>query len=310
MDLADLLEWPTRADVPGMLFRRLISRHSLVGIDRMTRAEQVLWLVFELCGEVSNGGVDQFFANSSGDRGPLVPAALRDLGHPALASSFEKVAAPFSGDRVERVELLRDVKGEQREAFERLENEINDATPPLLLELCGWIAARSGDFHLANAGLGAFRPVEIPPDLRLDEIFEEGISPEEGLPALYIRWAARPVESLSSDERALQVALHAFGEISDEGPVSYFFCRRGNDALAARDALKRMGANEAAKVMDQALALFPFSDQLLDRRARLAKLDADTRAALGKLQWTMDDLRGPTTDALFAFARAQRASLK
>jgi hypothetical protein len=96
MDLVDLLEWPHRADVPGMLFRRLISRHALVGIDRMTRAEQVLWLVFELCGEVSNGGLDQFFSNSSGDRARLVPGALRELGPWRTRSPSSPVASRWS----------------------------------------------------------------------------------------------------------------------------------------------------------------------------------------------------------------------
>lgn len=310
MDLVDLLEWPKRADVPGMLFRRLISRHSLVGIERMTRAEQVLWLVFELCGEVSNGGLDQFFANSSGERAPLVPDALRDLGHLTLATSFAKIAARFPADRAERVAVLRELSSDARAELVRVEKEIDQSIDALLLELCGWIAARSSDFHLANAGLCAFRPVEIPPELRLEEIFEEGISAEEGLPALYIRWAARSPETLSRDERDLQVALHAFGEISDEGPESYFFCRRGNDALPAREALRRMGAHDAAKVLDHALSLFPYTDRLLERRERLAALDADTRAALAKLQWKMDDLRGPTIEALFSFARANRASLR
>ncbi|MFT3707819.1 MAG: DUF4375 domain-containing protein [Archangium sp.] len=308
MDLADLLEWPERIDVPGMLFRRLISRHSLVGVEAMTRAEQVLWLVFELCGEVSNGGLEQFFSNSSGDRAPLVPPALRDLGHPALALAFEKVAKPFLLDRSERYKVIKTLSVEDRQAFDALENQIHDAMQALLLELCGWIAARPADFHLPNAGLAAFRPVEIPSDLRLEEIFEEGITPEEGLPALYVRWSART--DLSAEERSLQTALHAFGEISDEGPESYFFCRRGSDAVRAREALVKLGAGEAAKVLDEALSLFSFTEDVLERRARLAGLDADTKAALAKLQWVMDDLRRPTIDALFGYAQAQRASLR
>jgi hypothetical protein len=309
MDLVDLLEWPKRADVPGMLFRRLISRHSLVGIEAMTRAEQVLWLVFELCGEVSNGGLEQFFTNSSGDRAPLVPAALRDLGHPALASAFEKVSQRFLLDRSERHQVFGTLTPAERAQFDALEHQINDTTGALLLELCGWIAARASEFRLPNAGLVAFRPVEIPPDLRLEEIFEDGISPEEGLPALYIRWSARDVASLSQEERHLQLALHAFGEISDEGPVSYFFCRRGSDALRAMEALERVGAVGAAKVLGEALSLFSFSDDVLERRARLAALDEDATAALAKLQWVMDDLRGPTITAMFAYARERRASL-
>ena len=110
MDLQDLLAWPRRLDVPGMLFRRLISRHSTRGILGMSRAEQVLWLVFELCGEVSNGGVDQFFGNSSGERASLVPSALRELGQNALADSLEKSLRHFSGPPA----MLQTVSGDLR----------------------------------------------------------------------------------------------------------------------------------------------------------------------------------------------------
>lgn len=308
MDVADLLEWPGRADIPGMLFRRLISRHSIVGINAMTRAEQVLWLVFELCGEVSNGGLDQFFSNSSGDRAALVPGALKDLGHPALADAFARVAEVVEGDRGERYERLKALPPDGKAKLEVVEKQISDATDALLLELTGWIAARSSEFSLPNGGLAAFRPVEVSSDLALAEIFAEGIGPEEGLPALYQRWATRT--DLSPEERRLQVALHAFGEISDEGPISYFFCRRANDALTAKQALEDIGAPEAAKVLDEALRLASFSPELLERRARLAALPEDTRAALGRLQWEMDDLRGPTLEALFDYARTHRVSLR
>lgn len=308
MDVADLLEWPGRADIPGMLFRRLIARHSIVGIAAMTRAEQVLWLVFELCGEVSNGGLDQFFSNSSGDRAALVPAALKDLGHPSLAEAFARVADGVAGDRGERYERLKALTPEAKAKMEALEKQISEVTDSLLLELTGWIAARSTDFQLPNAGLAAFRPVDVPADLPLDEIFADGIGPEEGLPALYLRWAGR--SDLTAEEKRVQVALHAFGEVSDEGPVSYFFCRRGNDALVAKSALEEVGAPEAAKVLGQALDLFRFTDDLLERRARLSALDADTRAALGRLQWEMDDLRSDTLESLFEYARRHRVSLR
>ena len=308
MDVADLLEWPGRADIPGMLFRRLIARHSIVGITAMTRAEQVLWLVFELCGEVSNGGLDQFFSNSSGDRAALVPAALQDLGRPSLAEAFARVAEGVSGDRGERYEHLEALTPEAKVKMEALEKQISEGTDSLLLELTGWIAARSTDFQLPNAGLAAFRPADVPTDLPLDELFAEGVGPEEALPALYLRWVGR--SDLSVEEQRLQVALHAFGEVSDEGPVSYFFCRRGNDARAAQAALAQVGASEASKVLEQALDLFRYTEDLLERRARLAALDADTRAALGRLQWEMDDLRSTTLEALFEYSRRHRVSLR
>lgn len=308
MDVADLLEWPGRADVPGMLFRRLIARHSLVGIDAMTRAEQVLWLTFELLGEVSNGGLQQFFDNSSGDRAPMVPAALRELGRPALADALETLARGFPTDRVARHQALQVLTPEGARAMQTLEQQLHEQTDALLLELTGWVVARAKDFTLPNCGLAAFRPVDVPLDLPLADVFADGVEPDMALPTLFVRWAGR--SDLSREEKLLSTALYAFGEVSDEGPVSYFFCRRGDEARAAVAGLEAMGAHEAAKLLEEAISLAKFTPSLLERRTRMASLDSDERAALGKLQWEMDDLREPTLDAMFAWAKANRAAFK
>ncbi len=311
MDLPDLLAWPSRTDIPGMLFRRLISKHALVGLDAMTRAEQVLWLVFELCGEVAAGGLDQFFSNSSGDQAALVPAALRELGHPALADAFARTLGHFEvdADRQARHAALSVLKAPARAELAAVEKQVDAEAEVLLLNLAAWIGAHQAEFSLANAGLAAFRPVEIPAELPLEEVFAEGVPNDAAIPALYIRWAGRTTP-LSAVERELQWAIHAFGEVSDEGPVSYFFCTRGRDARRARQALEAAGAEAAARVLDQALALFPWTEEVEPRRAALAVLPVDTRAALGKLQWEMDALREPTLEALVAHARKHRASLQ
>jgi hypothetical protein len=310
MDLPDLLAWPRRLDVPGMLFRRLISRHSMRGILGMSRAEQVLWLVFELCGEVSNGGVDQFFGNSSGERAPLVPAALRELGQNALADSLEKSLRhfPTSPAGLERFEVSRLLTPAARAELEALGKQVDAATETLLLELAKWIEARASEFTLANAGLCAFRPV--PDHVALEEILSTKLAPDLAVPALYVRLATRKT-ALSSVERLLQIAIHAFGEISDEGGLSYLFCSKGKHAVEASAALRQARALEAAAIVDRAIAVlpppFPSDDQA--RRAALSTLSEDSLTRLSALQWELDDLRQPTIEALMKFAREQRASI-
>ena len=192
MDLSDLLAWPRRADVPGMLFRRLISRHSTRGILGMSRAEQVLWLVFELCGEVSNGGVDQFFGNSSGERAPLVPAALRELGQPGLAAAVEGSLKHFqTSARLERHELVSALTPAARAELQALGKQVDAATDTLLLELVKWIESHAAEFTLSNAGLAAFRPVAFPADVTLAEILAPDLAPDLAVPALYVRLAQR-----------------------------------------------------------------------------------------------------------------------
>ena len=312
MDLPDLLAWPRRADVPGMLFRRLISRHSTRGIRGMSHAEQVLWLVFELCGEVSNGGVDQFFANSSGERAPLVPDALRELGQLELAASVERSLMYFpSGAGGERHELVQSLSASARTELEAIGKQVEAATDTLLLELGGWIEQHSGEFTLSNAGLAAFRPVAFPDDVALEEILAVGLAPDLAIPALYVR-LARKKTLLSPVERALQLAIHAFGELSDEGGLSYLFSSMGKHAPEAQVALEEADAPDAAAVLEKAIAVLPVPYPVDDpaRRAALAGLSEDSLTRLRALQWELDDLRSPTIEALIAFARRNRASFQ
>lgn len=310
MDLPDLLAWPRRLDVPGMLFRRLISRHATRGILGMSRAEQVLWLVFELCGEVSNGGVDQFFGNSSGERAPLVPGALRELGQHALADSLEKGLRHFSGAPagLERFEVVRQLAPSARAELEALGKQVDSATETLLVELTRWIEQHASEFTLSNAGLAAFRPVAD--DVELVELLSEELAPDLAIPTLYVRLAKRKT-ALSAVERALQVAIHAFGEISDEGGLSYLFSAKGKDAQEAAAALRQARANEAAAIVDRAISVLPAPYPTDDgaRRAALEGLSEDALTRLRALQWELDDLRQPTIEALMRFAREQRASV-
>jgi hypothetical protein len=311
MDLPDLLAWPRRADVPGMLFRRLISRHSTRGILGMSRAEQVLWLVFELCGEVSNGGVDQFFANSSGERAPLVPAALRELGEPDLAAALERSLVHFpQGARAERHELASALSGPARAELEALGKQVDSATDRLLEALGRWIEQHVSEFTLSNEGLAAFRPVSFPDDVTLEEILARDLAADLAIPALYVRLAHKKTP-LSPIERGLQVAIHAFGEISDEGGLSYLFSSKGKHAPEAHAALEAADAPDAAAVVERAMAVLPPPYPVDDgvRRAALATLSEDALTRLRAMQWELDDLRAPTIEALVAHARAHRGEL-
>lgn len=279
----------------------------------MSRAEQVLWLVFELCGEVSNGGFDQFFSNSSGERAPLLPAALRELGQPELAVAVERSLAHFPSSlaRVERHEVISALSEPARAELEALGKQVDAATEGLLLALGRWIEQHQGEFTLSNAGLSAFRPVSLPQDVTLEEILAVALPADLAIPALYVRLSQRTTP-LSPTERALQVAMHAFGEISDEGGLSYLFCSLGKHAPEALAALEAADAPDAAAIVERAMSVLPapYPGDDKARRAALAQLSEDALTRLRALQWELDDLREPTIEALIAFARAQRASLQ
>lgn len=79
-------------------------------------------LVDELESEINNGGFDQFFSNSSGDRFAETIAALRTIGATHTAKIVEAACAKFPGgmppkDRDARQELLEQISPDG-DAFE------------------------------------------------------------------------------------------------------------------------------------------------------------------------------------------------
>lgn len=305
MDLSDLLAWPRRADVPGMLFRRLIARQATRGLFGLTRAEQVLWLVVELCGEVSG---DEFFANSAGERAPLVPAALRELGRGELAEVFERSLRHFPRDGRERHEAVASLSAAARAELSALAQQVEQLSDALMLDLVRWIDSHRDEFQLSNAGLAAFRPVTVPPSLGVEAIFE--LPPDVALPAFYVRASTRP--AITSAARSLCLATHAFGEISDEGGVSYLFCGRASHAPEAKLAFEAAGATGAATILGKVMSALPTPYPIDPQRRRdaLAALSEDALTKLRALQWELDDLRQPTLAALHGWARRHRASLE
>ena len=83
------------------------------GFGVLSRGDQLYYLVNVLSGEVHNGGFDQFFSNSSGDRYYETVQALVDLGdrttlgllEEAKSALFEAARVPV--DRIVRFRLMR-----------------------------------------------------------------------------------------------------------------------------------------------------------------------------------------------------------
>jgi hypothetical protein len=307
MDLSDLLAWPDRADLPGMVFRRLLPRHAVHGLAALSRAEQVLWLVFELCREVSDGGVDQLLADGAGERVALAPAALRELGQPDLAGALERVLRRVPpGLAAGPVDLEASLRAEL-EAFGR---SVEASADIVTDQLSRWIDGHRGDFEVANAGLAAFAPVRVRSTEPLDRVLRMGR--EQLVPALYARIVERPGGERTREERAFVLAAQAFGEISDEGGLSYLFCSQASHAAEAKSALVQMRASSAAQVVGRAMALLPspYPVETGARRAALAALSDDVQTRLRALQWELDELRDPTLAALVEWVHEQRRSFR
>ena len=66
-------------------------------IDKLSAAEKCFYLVYQLEGEINNGGFSQFFYNSSGDFANDTAAALREIGADKAADIYDKALAAFGG---------------------------------------------------------------------------------------------------------------------------------------------------------------------------------------------------------------------
>lgn len=83
------------------------SRFWKVDYEKLTEAERVFILVWELESEVNNGGLNQYYCNSSGDWASGCPDALKRIGAGKAAQIIENANNLFPGgcppkDRDER----------------------------------------------------------------------------------------------------------------------------------------------------------------------------------------------------------------
>jgi Domain of unknown function (DUF4375) len=101
--LMEQLHWHVGADGPA-------SQQRLSALP--TPCQQLLYLG-TLCGEVYNGGVEQFFSNSSGDVAPAVARTLQDVGlgkeAEIVRQGIDLFPAPYPVDRQRRQSLLTGV---------------------------------------------------------------------------------------------------------------------------------------------------------------------------------------------------------
>lgn len=94
-------------------WRRIIYKayHTDTGIAGLDQDEYDYYVLNSLCGEVYNGGLEQYFGNSSGNEYDGLMAALQRYGHTELLKRIQGIAESIFGDvditsREVRAELL------------------------------------------------------------------------------------------------------------------------------------------------------------------------------------------------------------
>jgi len=114
---------------PEAFLMSLSDRLSPIANERFSElspSERVFILVWELEAEVNNGGFNQFFFNSAGDRASATPAALRAIGAGRTAAIVDEANSSFPdgppADRAVRQGVLETIDPDT-ELFDELDQE-------------------------------------------------------------------------------------------------------------------------------------------------------------------------------------------
>jgi hypothetical protein len=127
---------------------RLLDKEYGPGFAAMSRAEQNVYLIWTLQGEVDNGGLDQFFANPSGNCALRTAAALDEVGMASESKLFRKALALFpdaapSEDYDTRYEQL-DALGARRDRWTSMGRDLDS----VLLGAADYIRKHALEFDL------------------------------------------------------------------------------------------------------------------------------------------------------------------
>ena len=130
----------------------LFPRYDRDGFAALTPAEQVAHCVLLLESEVNNGGLDQFFWNSSGDTWRETIAALEAIGAPKFADIVRRAVAAFPGgeppaDRDARCDAMRGLPEAVSQAWFDLDGEFLDYPENLAALLRAYAKAHRAEFR-------------------------------------------------------------------------------------------------------------------------------------------------------------------
>lgn len=130
----------------------IFARIKATSLDGLTGPQRLFYLIAVFLGEVCNGGLMQFFGNSSGDHAVETLAALHEFGHApsedALASAM-KLLGPLARerDRDMRLEAVGDRFESIQKLFEPLEAAVWNETETIREKLLLYAIRHAGDFR-------------------------------------------------------------------------------------------------------------------------------------------------------------------
>jgi hypothetical protein len=150
MTIEDILASNDPWKVASETFLRLISKVADTP-EACSEAEWIIFRVWSLLGEVSNGGFDQFFFNSSGNHAAVTPDALRAIGDDQAIRILEEAMAVFpeavSPDRDVRWAQMDRLSKEMRAKFEPLDRRLWECSPRVIERLAVYIRSHAAEIQ-------------------------------------------------------------------------------------------------------------------------------------------------------------------
>jgi hypothetical protein len=274
--VADLMELEPSERVTR-LWRRLIPLGER-DYDGFPRAVKDFFAVYEWLGEVSNGGLQQYFSNSSGRRAGDLRTGLQALGDKDALKLFERTLGA-GGGRAKDVALL-----------EKLDARINKTSPRIVKALAAFVSREAAAFAFLDRHPGGYKALPLPEDLRPDPSW----TPYE---AVTFGYAALRDSTSSAARDFLDVFAWA-DEVSAGGFRGWFFSRDADRRPRVLELLDRMGPPEAPALLREALAVFPAVLDLKKRRKALAALRPRALEKLASLSRDFQRLREAVTTSL------------
>jgi hypothetical protein len=134
-------------------WRRLYQRWGDLEFDGLDLAEREALALFWLDGELMNGGLHQYFSNSSGDLSLLARAALERLGCTGTLRHFDAALAKLALDPVDL--LSRDARNDTLSRLMHELDPVDEAVDPLDEETLALYALQEEFFESALEDLAA-----------------------------------------------------------------------------------------------------------------------------------------------------------
>jgi hypothetical protein len=247
MKITDLVAFPPADRVSGT-FRRLSPLAQGNRYAALVLPARHVFVAVEWLGETQNGGLRQYFSNSSGDRWADARFALDTLG--VGQATFARAVAVFPGGLPPSHPLAR-ARATLDDAIGAALDALDDAIErgPLVDAVARYIVQHRDALAFIDRYPSGLKALDLEDDPAAFADFVRGADAEDVESAFVIvTWAAflwRGTARLTEPQRRFLVAFDVLDEASCDGITGYQRTAAANPVMAA-DVLEELGATGLA----------------------------------------------------------------